>query len=355
MPVHYSGVLEEHAAVRQRVGLFDVSHMGEIQVTGSGAESLLERLTPNDVAQLDDGQAQYSALLTEAGTYIDDLLIYRRSSTDFMVVVNAANTARDLEWVLDNARGQAVVEDVSDRTALVALQGPRAAAVLSPVVQSDVAGVEPTALSSFGFLEARVCGAQALISRTGYTGEDGFEIYVAAGDALTVWEGLIESGREAGIAAVGLAARDTLRLEAGLMLHGNDIDETVTPFEAGLGWVVKMSKGDFVGRSALLAQRESGVARRMIGFELEGRRIARRGAALLAGDRQVGQVTSGTWSPTLERPIGLALMSTERTHGEPLGREPLDGEPLEVEIRGHRLPTTIVRLPFYRRAARARR
>ncbi len=335
MPVHYSGVLAEHRAVRERVGLFDVSHMGEISVRGSGAEAFLQWLTPNDVVKLRPGRAHYSALLNEAGAFIDDLLLYRFDSEVFLLVVNAANVAADLEWIRSHLRGAVSVEDASAATALLALQGPRSASVLAQVVSQEL-----DALSSFGFFEGAVAGVDGFVSRTGYTGEDGFEIYVPVEAAVSVWESLLAAGSDDGVLPVGLAARDTLRLEAGLMLHGNDIGPSTTPLEAGLGWVVKLHKGDFVGRRALLRQKEEGVARRLIGFELSGRRIARQGAPLFDAGKPVGTVTSGTWSPTLGKAIGMALVAVASADR---------GSELEVQVRGKNEPVRAVGLPFYRR------
>ena len=335
LPVYYTGVLEEHRAVRERAGLFDISHMGEIWVRGADAEALLQWLTPNDVAQLEPGRAQYSALLSEAGTYLDDLLVYRFSTTEFLLVVNAANAACDLAWIQKHRRGNTEVEDATDRTALFALQGPRSQQILSTLFDQDL-----RSLPSFAFLEGEIGGVGGFLSRTGYTGEDGFELYLPADRALMVWEALLDAGRAWDLVPVGLAARDTLRIEAGLMLHGSDIDASVSPLEAGLSWVVKADKGEFIGRAALMAQRRSGVDRKLVGFELAGRRIARRGAPVLDGDERVGSTTSGTWSPTLGKAIGMTLLATECAS---IGRE------LEIEIRGRRSPARLVKLPFYRR------
>jgi len=339
LPVQYDSLLSEHRAVREAAGLFDVSHMGELWVRGPDAEALVQWLTPNDVARLKPGRAQYSGLLNERGGYVDDLLVYRVCRDEFLLVVNAANLAADLEWILQHSapgsRGDVEVEDASAATGLLALQGPRAVEILAPVCDSD-----PGALGSFGFLEGSVAGVRCLVSRTGYTGEDGFEIYLPAERTLSVWEELLRVGAEAGLLPVGLGARDTLRLEAGLMLHGNDIDTSVSPLEAGLSWVVKLDREDFLGRDALLRQHDAGVERRLIGFELLGRRIARHDAPVFEREAAVGRVTSGTFSPTLGRPIGMALVSADRAT---IGRE------LEIEVRGKREAARVVELPFYRR------
>jgi aminomethyltransferase len=334
MPVQYEGILEEHKAVRERVGLFDVSHMGELEVTGPGALALVQRLTPNDAGRLADGRIQYSAFLTDRGTFVDDLLVYRRAADSFLLVVNASNTAKDFAWARERASGDAPVEDRSDAYALIAVQGPAAARLLARVCEPT-----PADLAYYGFRMARVLGQEALVSRTGYTGEDGFEIYLAPAGAPAVFRGLLEAGRPEGAAPCGLGARDTLRLEAKMALYGNDIDDTVTPWEADLGWIVRMGKGDFVGRDALARQKSEGVPRRLVGFEMVDRGIARHGYAARTAHGP-GVVTSGTHSPTLGKPIGLALVPAAA--GE-IGAE------LEVDIRGRAARARVVETPFYRR------
>ncbi len=335
MPVQYAGVIAEHQAVRTAAGLFDVSHMGEIAVEGAGAEAFVQGLTPNDVARLAPGQAHYSGLLTGQGGYVDDLLVYRLEAGRFLLVVNAANREADLAWIAERAPAGIEVADVSDRYGLLALQGPAAAAVLQPLVPIDLAG-----LKYYRFAETRVEGRPALVSRTGYTGEDGFELYVAPEDALPLWEALLAAGEARGVVPAGLGARDTLRLEAGMALYGHELDLTTTPWEAGLDWVVKLEKGDFLGRAALVRQREEGLRRALVGFELTERGIARAGCVVRAGEREVGRVTSGSWSPTLERAIGMAYVAVE--HAAP-------GSELTVEVRGRPLAARVVPLPFYRR------
>lgn len=333
MPVQYAGVIEEHRAVRTQAGLFDVSHMGEVRVRGEGAEAFLQRITPNDVSKLTPGRAHYSGLLTERGTYVDDLLIYRLATDDFLVVVNASNADRDFEWMASRTEGQAEVENVSDRYALLALQGPKAVEILTPLATPGAA-----ALRYYGFLQGEVAGVPALISRTGYTGEDGFELYLAPEDAPAVWRKLLA----AGASPAGLGARDTLRLEAAMALYGHEIDEATTPFEAGLAWVVKLDKGDFLGRDALAAQRERGVGKKLVGFTVEGRGIARQGHGVLSeGGESVGAVTSGTWSPTFEKALGLAYVPPELA---------APGTPVTVDVRGKGLPAVVVETPFYRRS-----
>ena len=341
MPVQYSGVVAEHRAVRTAAGLFDVSHMGEIRLAGPGAEALLQRLTPNDVARLVPGRAHYSGLLTERGTYLDDVLVYRLAAGDplgdTMVVVNAANRERDAALVLAAAReaGGVEAEDVSDEVALLALQGPRAQEVLAPIASVDLG-----ALRYYGHARGEVGGKPALISRTGYTGEDGFELYLDPAAAVAVWDLLLDRGDAYGLVPAGLGARDTLRLEAAMALYGHELDEETTPYEAGLGWVVKLDKGEFTGRAALVRQKEEGVGRRLVGFEVTGKGIAREGHEVRAGGEPAGRVTSGTWSPTLEKAIGMAYVP-------PALAEP--GTELAIEVRGRELPARVVEMPFYKR------
>src|SRR5437773_816511 len=339
MPVQYSGILEEHRAVRESVGIFDVSHMGELELTGEGALAAVQWLTPNDVARLPDGRCQYSAFLTERGTFVDDLLVYRKAADSYMLVVNASNTPKDFEWAKAHAGENVRVDDASDRYALLAVQGPRAAGLVSRVSSDD-----PTDLPYYAFRETSVVGAPALVSRTGYTGEDGFELYLAPEHAERVFGGLLEEGRGDGATPCGLGARDTLRLEARMALYGNDIDDTVTPWEADLGWIVKMKKGDFLGRDALERQNAEVVQRKLIGFEMVDRGIARHGypAHTPHGD---GTVTSGTHSPTLGKPIGLAML--------PAGAAAV-GTGFEIDIRGRNAKARVVEMPFYKRPKEAR-
>jgi aminomethyltransferase len=337
MPVQYQGVIEEHRAVRTAAGMFDVSHMGEVRVRGAGAEAFLQSLTPNDVSKLVPGRAHYSGLLTERGTYIDDLLIYRLDADDFLVVVNASNAPRDFAWISERAAGHAdvTVVDESDRWALIALQGPRAVEILTPLATPGAAAVK-----YYGFLQGEVAGRPAILSRTGYTGEDGFELYVAPEDAPEIWRRLLEAGAPLGLVPAGLGARDTLRLEAAMALYGHEIDETTTPWEAGLAWVVKLDKGDFLGREALVAQKDTGAPRKLIGFEVQGRGIARQGHLVEVEGETVGVVTSGTWSPTFEKAIGLAYVPPDLA-------EP--GTALTLDVRGRTVPAVVVSTPFYRR------
>ena len=338
MPVSYRGAAEEHGAVRECCGLFDVSHMGEIEVRGPAAAAVCQELTVNDVSRLRMGDGQYTVLCNEQGGVLDDLIIFRLGPARFLLVVNAANTVADLAWIQRHARDGAEVLDRSEDMALLALQGPEAEAILRRLTPLDLPGLRP-----FAAVEGRVAGLTVLVSRTGYTGEDGFELLVASRDAVALWDAVLQVvGRHGGQPA-GLAARDTLRLEAGLPLCGSDMDSTTTPLEAGLGWVVKLGKERFIGRAALAEQAARGVPRRLVGIELTEPGIPRHGFAVWRDGKTVGQITSGTKSPTLGRFIGLAYLTTGAA---------APGTPVEVDIRGRRLPARVVDRPFYRRVRR---
>jgi aminomethyltransferase len=337
MPVEYSGTIAEHNAVRKAAGLFDVSHMGQFEVEGEGAIAFLQRTTANDVARLVDGQAQYSALPMPTGCPVDDIIVYRRSERRFLVVVNAANVEKDWRWLLGQKPSGCGLHDLSDEFALLALQGPRAEAVLRGLTSVDLSQV-----GSYRFAEGKVNGVQAIVARTGYTGEDGFELFVAPDAAPALWRRLIEAGRPHGLVPVGLGARDTLRLEARMMLYGNDIDETTTLIEAGLGWIVSLdeAKGDFNGRGVLAEQKRSGAPRKLVGFEMVERGIPRHGYPVFLGDEAVGAVTSGTFAPFLQKSIGLCYLPSVRA---------VVGTELAVEIRGRRTGARVVATPFYKR------
>jgi aminomethyltransferase len=336
MPVQYTGVLEEHQAVRTRAGLFDVSHMGEVSVRGRGALAFLQHVTCNDVAKLVPGRIQYSALMTAAGTFVDDLLVYRLAEDAFLVVVNASNAVKDLAVLEAAARGFDVeVKDHSDRYALLAVQGPQALAIVSSLAAADV-----QALRYYSFTRTEVSGASCLVSRTGYTGEDGFELYAPPEAAEGLWRALMDAGAPRGLAPAGLAARDTLRLEACMALYGNDIDDTTTVLEADLAWIVKLDKGDFVGRDVLARQKAEGVSRLLVAFETEGRAVARHGFPARIEGREAGTVTSGSFSPTLKRNVGMAYLPVAHTG---------PGTRFEVAIRGRGEPAVVVRKPFYKR------
>ncbi|KAA8997922.1 glycine cleavage system aminomethyltransferase GcvT [Paenibacillus spiritus] len=337
LPVQFVGIQKEHEAVRTAAGLFDVSHMGEFLVTGEGAEAYLQRMTTNDVSGLEDGQAQYSLLCYPDGGTVDDLLVYRLGEGRYMLVVNASNTVKDFEWLKLHlpAEGGPSLRDVSEETALLALQGPAAAAILSAVTDAD-----PAALKPFRFLEgATVCGVPVLLSRTGYTGEDGFELYAPAAGAAALWTGLLEAGREHGLLPAGLGARDTLRFEARLPLYGQELSPDISPLEAGLGPFVKLGKGEFIGREALAAQKDGGPPRRLVGLEMIDRGIPRCHYPVYADGRRIGEVTTGTQAPTLKRSLGLALIEAAYA---------AIGSAVEVEIRGRRLKAEVVKTPFYR-------
>ena len=336
MPVRYTGDVREHLAVRNAVGLFDISHMGEFQVRGSGAMEFIQRAVTNDVASLAVGQALYSPMCRPDGGIVDDILVYR-AGDHFMLVVNASNIAKDFAWLESSCPTGVTLVDRSEETALLAVQGPKAAEVVRPHVPSAALD-----LGYYRFVEGLLCGAAAVISRTGYTGEDGFELYFHPSHAETVWGALMESGKRAGLELVGLGARDTLRLEMGYMLYGNDIDDRTTPLEAGLGWTVKLAKPEFAGREVLLRQKEQGTARKLVGLEAEGRRVPRHGMAVEAAGRAVGEVTSGAFSPSLERAIAMAYVEPS------LGAL---GTALEVVAGSTRIPVRVVKRPFYTRGS----
>jgi aminomethyltransferase len=335
MPVSYAGIIEEHRAVRSRVGVFDVSHMGEFRVTGPDAAALVQKVTTNDVGRIAKGKVQYSAMCMPTGGIVDDLLVYHLGDS-FMLVVNASNLEKDLAWIRSAAAGMAAeVRNESDETSLLAVQGPRSHDVLRAVAGRDL-----SAMPYYSWAELTLGGVRALVSRTGYTGEAGYEIYFdsSPAPARTMWNAVMAAGKEHGIQPVGLGARDTLRLEMGYCLYGNDIGESTNPIEAGLGWITKFDKGDFIGRPALLAVRESGVKRRLTGFTLdEPKAFPRQHYALQAGGKDAGEVTSGTLSPTLERGIGMGYLPIPLT---------APGTQVSVVIRGKASPATTTRLPF---------
>lgn len=337
MPVQYTGIIDEHRAVRERAGLFDLSHMGELFVEGAGAGDGLAAALVSDPRSLAVGRAHYSMICAPDGGIIDDLIVYRLGSERFLVVANAGNAAVVSDALAERLDGwRAVLDDRSMTTSLVAVQGPAAAGILGPLTDVDLERLRYYAIAA-----GLVAGIPALVARTGYTGEDGFEVFVDWERGPAIWDALAEAGRDAGTIPCGLGARDTLRLEAGMPLYGNELDRGTTPFEAGLGRVVKFEKdGGFVGREALEAVARTGPSRRLVGLVVTGRGIARHGHAVFAGDRRTGVVTSGTQSPTLGQPIAMAYVAPE------------DGEPdtmLDVEIREQRVAARVVPLPFYRR------
>lgn len=335
MPVQYRGIIEEHLAVRQKAGLFDVSHMGEIEIRGPGALAFAQRLTANDISRLRPGQAQYNLLLNEDGGVVDDVVFHRLADERYLVCVNAANSDKDFDWLRAHAGGDAEVINRSSDYAQLALQGPLAESLLQPLTAAAL-----QSLGHFHFCFAAVAEIPCLVARTGYTGEDGFELYCEPDRAESLWTRLLESGAARGLVPAGLGARDTLRLERALPLYGHELDAATSPLEAGLSWVVKFDKGPFLGRERLLKQREKGVERKLVGLELTGPGIARSHCPIFKNDRRVGVVTSGTRSPTLKKSIALAYVES---------REAAVDNTLEVEIRGRKVPGRVVKLPFYHR------
>ncbi|HEX8035820.1 MAG TPA: glycine cleavage system aminomethyltransferase GcvT [Ktedonobacterales bacterium] len=339
MPVQYTSIIEEHRAVRQRAGLFDVCHMGEFRVEGAGALAFLQYLVPNDVSRLEDDQALYTQICRPDGGTLDDLLIYRRGPVKYMAVVNAGTMPKDWEWFQRHAagRGDLTLTNVSDETGLIALQGPLATQVLQPLTD--------TPLDEIAYYHCRdgvVAGIPSLISRTGYTGEDGFELFCSADQVVTLWDALFDAGTPYGLLPAGLGARDTLRLEAGYCLYGHELTEEITPLEAGLGWTVKLNKSsDFIGRAALEAQKRDGLPRKLVGMMPSDRGVPRAGYPILRDSERIGEVTSGTMCPTLDKPAALGYVP------------PADaqvGNTIAVEIRGRQVAAEIVALPFYKRA-----
>ena len=335
MPVEYTGIRAEHLNVRSAVGLFDVSHMGEFVVRGPDASALLQHLTTNDVRNLKDGQAQYSAMARPEGTLIDDLLVYRIHQEEYMMVVNAGNIEKDFKWIADHNETAATVDDTSAATSLLAIQGPDALDSLAPLTNLDLAKIP-----YYHFVRGNLAGVGGLVSRTGYTGEDGFEFYFACEESETVWAAILDSGESHGILPIGLGARNTLRLESKMLLYGNDMDETTTPLEAGLGWITKFDKGDFIGREALNTQKTEGVRRKLVGFEMLGRGIAREHYPVLIDGVEVGQVTSGSPSITLGKNIGLAYLPIAHT---------ATGTGFQVQVRKRLCDAQVVATPFYKR------
>jgi aminomethyltransferase len=338
MPVDYGAVVAEHLAVRTAAGVFDVSHMGELLVEGASALGLLQRLTPNDVSRLAVGQAQYSALTTPEGCFVDDLIIYRLGDSTYLAVVNAANIEKDVEWIESHRRGEGEVTNVSDRYALIAIQGPRAQDILGPLAVAGPEGLN--GLTNYHFVQGEVAGQEAIICRTGYTGEDGFELLVHSENAEAIWRRVMEVGAPHGLRPAGLGARDTLRLEAKMALYGNDIDEEHTVLEADLAWLVKLDKGDFIGRAVLARQKEDGIQRKLVGFEMSDRGIARSGYPVLVGGKVETQVTSGSFAPYLKKAIGLCYLP-------PSAWSP--GSEIEIDVRGRSAKARVIPTPFYKR------
>ncbi|GAC1657792.1 MAG: glycine cleavage system aminomethyltransferase GcvT [Candidatus Dormibacteraceae bacterium] len=333
LPQQYTSIRDEHLAVRTAAGLFDLSHMGRLDVRGQGAADFLQGILTNDVAQVEPGRAQYTLLCREDGGILDDLVIYRRAADDFLIVVNASNRVADVAWMRAHLPAGLELVDRTFEVSLIAVQGPAAQAIL------PATGIDLDRVPYFGFSEGFVAGVPATISRTGYTGEDGFEVFVAADQAAAVWQAILAAGSSAGVLPCGLGARDACRMEAGLRLYGNDMTETTNPYDAGLAWTVKLGKGEFVGSKALTEIKAAGARRRMVGLRSTDRSIPRHGCAVAAQGREVGTVTSGTFSFFLNQGIGMA--SIEAGTAAP-------GDPVEVDVRGRPGAAEVVALPIYR-------
>jgi len=339
MPVQYpAGTIEEHLRTRKHAGLFDVSHMGEIDVRGADAIALVNYLASNDASKLIDGQAQYSALTTPAGTVVDDLLVYRFADDHLLLVVNAGTTEKDWEWITSRRSESAKLKNVSSDYCQLALQGPDALAILGRLTDLPLSEIK-----YYHFTEDQVDGIPAIVSRTGYTGEDGFEVYADSSKAEHIWNKLLDAGdfgSDTGVLPCGLAARNTLRLEAGMALYGHEIDETTTLLEANLGWICKLNKGDFIGRDVLAKQKEEGVRKRLVGFEVTERGIARDGQDVVIEEERLGKVTSGSPAPYLKKNIGMAYVPTEFAN---------EGQKIHIDVRGKLVGAQIVKTPFYKR------
>jgi aminomethyltransferase len=337
MPVEYAGIVQEHMAVRTAAGLFDVSHMGQIEIAGRDALKAVQHITSNDAGRLAINQAQYSALTTPDGTFVDDVLTYKLSDEHFMLVVNASNIIKDFKWITEHIAGigDAVAVNTSSRYALIAIQGPSAREILQPLT-----GVDLSEIKYYWFTTGEVAGVRVTISRTGYTGEDGFEIFVPPASAERVWDAVLAAGKGHGLVPAGLGARDTLRLEAAMRLYGNDMDETTTVIEADLGWIVGWKKESFIGADVLKRQKAEGAPRKLVGFEVVDRAIARHGYGVFMDGAQAGVVTSGTQTPFLKKAIGMAYLPADKASA---------GTTFEIDVRGRRVKAKVVPMPFYKR------
>ena len=335
LPVQYTGILEEHRAVREKAGLFDVSHMGEVLVKGPDAAAFVQKLVTNDISRLPIHKIQYTPMCYQDGGVVDDLLIYKQAEEDYLLIINAANIEKDWQWMQEN-KGEFSIEltNLSDETAQLALQGPLAESILSQLADAPLAELE-----YYWFLpKVMVAGKETLVSRTGYTGEDGFEIYCRPEDAAPLWESIMTAGESYGLLPAGLGCRDTLRFEACLPLYGHELSQNISPLEAGIGLFVKLDKGDFNGYAALAEQKKNGVKRKVVGFVVTGRGIARADYPVMADGRWIGTVTTGTYSPSLDKNIGLALVETEFA---------AVGQQFDVEIRGKNVAAQVIPKPFY--------
>ena len=336
MPLEYSGILAEHDAVRTRAGIFDVSHMGEIEISGREALDLVQWVSCNDASNLAIGQAHYSGLMTDRGAFVDDLLVHKISDDRYFLCVNASNQDRDFEHIVEHNRFGAVLENAGGRYSQLAIQGPRTLEILQPLASVPIA---PILYYYFSF--GKLCGVDCLIARTGYTGEDGFEIYFEPRYSEKLWDEILAAGKSFGLIPCGLGARNTLRLEAGMCLYGHEIDETTTPLEAGLGWICKLGKGPFLGNEVIAEQKKAGVRRKLVGFEMLDRRIGRDGYPVMVAGEETGRVTSGGPAPFLKKNIGMAYVPAASAAA---------GTPIEISIRGGLAPGRITPLPFYKRS-----
>ncbi|MBI4353668.1 MAG: glycine cleavage system aminomethyltransferase GcvT [Candidatus Omnitrophica bacterium] len=337
MPLYYTSILEEHQAVRATAGIFDISHMGQARLSGEGALETLNELVISDVASVGEGRACYTMFLNEQGGILDDVIIYRLGRQDYLVIINCANRASDVAWMQAHQRGAVEIRDISEGRAILAIQGPIAAQLLEDILAFPV-----KALGRFDVVAIPSLGSMAWVARTGYTGSDGFEFFVPDAVAHRLWQQVLERGASCGIVPIGLGARDTLRLEAGLRLYGTDMDTTTTPFEADLGWTVAIHKPSFLGKASLVAQNTRGLSRRLVGFELVEGPIPRQGFSLFAQGRQVGAVTSGTFSPTLNKAIGMGYVELPFAPPSTM---------LQIMIRGKTYPVTVVKMPFWKAEA----
>lgn len=332
MPVEYTGIIEEHKAVRNKCGLFDVSHMGEILISGENAAKSLQKIITNDLQKLEIGKIIYTLICNQDGGIIDDLLVYSLRANEYLLVVNASNIEKDFNWIKKHVLEKTEVENLSNQYAMFALQGPESKKILTQLTDIDL-----NSLDYYRFRQAKVAGIQMIISRTGYTGELGYELYFKPAEAEKIWDQLLEAGSDFGLKLCGLGARDTLRLEKMYPLYGNDIDESTNPYEAGLAWVVAVNKGDFIGRKELVKQKKCCCQRKLTAFIITGRGVARHGYKIYANQEKIGEVTSGSYSPTLEESIGLAYIKTEYT-------EP--GTEIKIEVRNRKVKAEVVKGPF---------
>ena len=339
MPLYYTSIIEEHKAVRQALGIFDISHMGQVLVSGPDAMVMLNRLMVSDISQVGEGRACYTLMLNEEGGILDDLIIYRIGAQEYLLVINCANRSSDVQWLQSHAAGRAAIADISAGRSILAVQGPAACRVLELILDARV-----TTLGRFGIAPIRTMGSEACLARTGYTGSDGFELFLPDHHAVKLWDLILSGATSLGALPVGLGARDTLRIEAGLRLYGADMDAATTPYEADLGWTVAINKPEFIGREALVGQKQRGLSRRFVGFELSQGPIPREGCELMAADgRAVGRVTSGTFSPILNKPLGMGYVEPART---------VPGTALSLSVRSRRYTATVVKLPFWKGEAK---